>query len=151
MKNLKRNFAILFLFFTMPFFGSEKNDSLYTIEIDGQVLLPKSENTTSYKIELFRDNILIDSIEVRDSEHFLLKFKKDTWHTVRIVKPGYITVLININTKLPSNNTGFYSLHFDTELVPACSSGFIYGEVGFRIAKIIFDKNNVTFKYNEMI
>ncbi len=100
-----------------PLFSSEKKDSLYTIEIDGKVLIPKQDDSKLYKIELLCHNSIIDSGTVVDDESFLLKVKKNSWYTIRISKEGYFPMLISIDTRLPEYDSENHKFHFDTELI----------------------------------
>lgn len=123
MKNLIYTFTILFLFSLSLTGGNKKgkvtqdSDSLYCIEIDGQVLIPSDDNSKLYKIELLCHNTVVDSGIVVDNESFLLKVKKNSWYTIRIIKEGYFPLIVSIDTKLPEYNTDSHKFHFDTELI----------------------------------
>lgn len=107
---------ISLLSFSTPSFGGEK-DSLYTIEIDGKVMIPKHDPSKTYKIELLCHNDIIDSGMVVDNESFLLKVKKNSWYTIRIVKEGYFPMVVSIDTRLPEYDNNNHRFHFDTELI----------------------------------
>ena len=149
MKNFKNTPLNLILFFVLfisfSTFGSEKKDSLYVIEIDGKVLIPKNDDSKLYKIELLCHNTIVDSGVVVDSESFLLKIKKDSWYTIRITKDGYFPMSVSINTKLPQTTKDSHTFHFDTELIPNTKNISDDEAVDFPIAIISFNKNSGSF------
>ncbi len=131
--------------FNNPCFGGEK-DSLYCIEIDGKVLIPKNDLSRTYKIELLCHNDLVDSGLVVDNESFLLKVKKNSWYTIRIIKEGYFPMVVSIDTRLPEYNTGNHSFHFDTELiVENYTSIQDQDAIDFPIAIVSFNSSNDMF------
>src|SRR6218665_32388 len=76
------------LFFSLPGFGG-KEDSLYTVEIDGKVSIPESDQSKFYQLELMSDNIVLETGIIVDNENFLLRVKKNSICTIRITKEGY--------------------------------------------------------------
>ena len=136
---------ISILFFSTPSFGGQK-DSLYCIEIDGKVLIPKSDPSKTYKIELLCLNTVVDSGYVVDDESFLLKIKKNSWYTIRIIKEGYFPMIVSIDTRLPDYNTGNHKFHFDTELIVENYTSIQDKDaVDFPIAIISFNPNKDIF------
>ncbi len=136
---------ISILYLSIPCFGGEK-DSLYCIEIDGKVLIPKNDNSKTYKIELLCHNDLVDSGLVVDNESFLLKVKKNSWYTIRIIKEGYFPMVVSIDTRLPEYNTSNHRFHFDTELiVENYSSIQDQDAIDFPIAIVSFNPSNDMF------
>lgn len=157
MKNLtntiKITFLSLVLFSTSVFGINGKNkksevekDSSYCIEIDGKVLIPKTDDSKLYKIELLCHNDLVDSGVVVDDESFLLKVKKNSWYTIRIIKEGYFTQVVSIDTRLPEYDNGQHKFHFDTELIV---ENYIsiqdQDAIDFPIAIISFNSNSDEF------
>jgi len=136
---------LILLCFTTPSFGGEK-DSLYCIEIDGKVLIPKNDPSKTYKIELLCHNDVVDSGLVVDNESFLLKVKKNSWYTIRIIKEGYFPLVVSIDTRLPEYNTSSHRFHFDTELiVENYTSIQDQDAIDFPIALVSFNPNNDMF------
>jgi hypothetical protein len=126
-------------------FSSQK-DSLYCIEIDGRVLIPKGENNKMYKIELLCHNDVVDSGYVVDDESFLLKVKKNSWYTIRIIKEGYFPMVVSIDTRLPDYNKESHRFHFDTELIVENYSSIQDKDaIDFPIAIVSFNPKNDTF------
>ncbi|PZR21147.1 MAG: hypothetical protein DI538_29815 [Azospira oryzae] len=127
--------------------SQEEKDSLYCIEIDGQVHIPGNDSDRNYKIELLCHNDVVDSGYVVDSESFLLKVKKNSWYTIRIVKEGYFPMIVSIDTRLPEHNTDSHSFHFDTELIRVESVTNIQDReaLEFPIAIISYNRSIDTF------
>jgi hypothetical protein len=144
MKNLILSLITL-LSFSTPSFGGQK-DSLYTIEIDGKVMIPKQDPSKTYKIELLCHNTVVDSGLVVDNESFLLKVKKNSWYTIRIIKDGYFTQTISMDTRLPEYNDNTHKFHFDTELiVENYTSIQDLDAIDFPIAIVSFNSNSNQF------
>lgn len=147
------NTTIVILLMSLSLTGGNKKgkvtqntDSLYCIEIDGKVLIPEGDSSKLYKIELLCHNTIVDSGTVVDNESFLLKVKKNSWYTIRIIKEGYFPLIVSIDTKLPDYNTESHKFHFDTELIKE-SYAHIQDEdaVEFPIAIVSFNKGINTF------
>lgn len=161
MKKLINLTATLFLFSLSLTGGNQKgkvtsgNDSLYCIEIDGKVLIPKSDSSKIYKIELLCHNTVVETATVVDDESFLLKVKKNSWYTIRIVKEGYFPQIVSINTKLPDYNTDSHKFHFDTELIKEGTHIQDEESVEFPISIVAYNKSIDTFspvqEYSENI
>jgi hypothetical protein len=103
MKQLILKSFLLILFgslYPLLSFGN-KDDSLYCVEINGKVAMPSKESSMNYKLILLCNNVVIDSGEVVDGEEFLLRVKKNSLYTIRILKPGYLPMVVSINTELP--------------------------------------------------
>lgn len=152
MKNLIYSTIALFLFSFSVMAGNKKgkvslsSDSLYCIEIDGQVLIPKDDSLKAYKIELLCHNTVVDSGIVVDNESFLLKVKKNSWYTIRIIKQGYFPLVVSIDTKLPEHNSENHKFHFDTELIKESYVNIQDDDaVDFPIAIVSYDKSINTF------
>ena len=121
-------------------------DTLYCIEIDGKVLIPKNDDSKLYKIELLCHNTIVDSGVVVDGESFLLKVKKNSWYTIRITKEGYFPQMVSIDTKLPDFNTDSHKFHFDTELIKESFVNIQDDEaVEFPIAIVSYNSSINTF------
>ena len=133
------------LSFSTPSFGGEQ-DSLFCIEIDGKVLIPRTDVLKTYKIELLCHNDVVDSGFVVDDESFLLKIQKNSWYTIRILKEGYFPMIVSIDTRLPGYNVKNYKFHFDTELIVENYATIQDQDaLDFPIAIISFNKNSETF------
>lgn len=152
---MKTTIKIIFVLvlFSLSLIGGNKKgkqvgdtDSLYCIEIDGKVLIPKDDNSKLYTIELLCHNTVVDSGVVVDDESFLLKVKKNSWYTIRITKEGYFPLLVSIDTKLPEHNTENHKFHFDTELIKESFVNIQDDEaVEFPIAIVSYNQSINTF------
>lgn len=150
MKNLTQLFTRITFFsvilFSGQLLGSVKQDSLYCIEIDGKVLIPKNDDSKLYRIELLCHNDLVDSGLVVDNESFLLKVKKDSWYTIRIIKEGYFPLIVSVDTRLPEYNNKTHKFHFDTELIVSDMTGIQDQDaIDFPIAIISYNPNSGIF------
>lgn len=155
MKNLINISVILFLFNLSLTGGNKKgkvtssSDSLYCIEIDGKVLIPKGDSSKLYTIELLCHNTVVESGSVVDGESFLLKVKKNSWYTIRIVKEGYYPMIVSVDTKLPEHNTDSHKFHFDTELIKEGTQIEDEESVEFPISIVSYNKSIDTFSPNQ--
>jgi hypothetical protein len=153
MKNLSITIQLTilgFIFFSGSLFGmgcinkkgETQKDSSYCIEIDGRVLIPQNDDQKLYKIELLCYNELVDSGVIVDDEPFLLKVKKNSWYTIRIIKEGYFTQVVSIDTRLPEYNKCEQTFHFDTELINLDETGIRdMDALDFPIAIVSFNRN----------
>jgi len=149
MKNLIYKFFILIIMILMSatsFAGNkEKLDTASCIEIDGKVLIPKTDDLKQYKIQLLCHNTVIDSVDVIDDESFLLKIKKNSWYTIRIIKEGYYPMNVSINTKVPGSSTNEHKFHFDTELIADNKNIADQDAIDFPIAIISYNSKKKVF------
>jgi hypothetical protein len=95
-------FGLLF-FLSLPSFGG-KEDSLYTVELDGKLFIPENDESRFYQLELMSDNEVLETGIVVDGENFLLRVKKNSLYTIRITKEGYVPMVVSLNTSSESDN-----------------------------------------------
>jgi hypothetical protein len=95
-------FGLLF-FLCLPSFGG-KEDSLYTVELDGKLFIPENDESRFYQLELMSDNEVLETGIVVDGENFLLRVKKNSLYTIRITKEGYVPMVVSLNTSSESDN-----------------------------------------------
>ena len=144
----KTIFILLTVLFTSVLsFGTEKEkvDTMSSIEIDGKVLIQQTGESKPYKILLLCGNNVIDSTDIVDDESFLLKIKKNSWYTIRIIKEGYFPMNVSVNTNIPGSNTNEHSFHFDTELISTDESIADKEALDFPIAIITYNPKKRTF------
>lgn len=91
-------FSLLLLFQTG--FG-QTNEEIFHIELKGKVVIPKNDPGRTFRMLLLCDHKVIDSADVTDDEEFLMRVKKNTMYSVRILKPGYLPMVISLNTYSP--------------------------------------------------
>jgi hypothetical protein len=90
------------------------------LKINGIILkAPHKAERGSYKVELLKDNIVIDSTKVSVNKEFEFALSKNAWYTIRVTKDGYVPLLLSIDTKLEAENALIYEFKFETELLDA--------------------------------
>ena len=103
-----RNFLLTIL--TISFLTSKSqniyNDSLICLEVNG-IALSNKIPLDGVNVKLYMENEEMELIEITSVEHhdhsFTLKLQKDSYYTIEISKPGYLTRLVSISTKLPKD------------------------------------------------
>jgi hypothetical protein len=118
------------LSFINPSFGG-KEDSLYTVELDGKLFIPENDEARFYQLELMSDNVILETGIVVDGENFLLRVKKNSLYTIRITKEGYLPMVVSVNTSSEGDhkqnfrfdNNYFTSLHGFTFLLSLQNQG----------------------------
>lgn len=93
--------------------NAHNTDSLYKVELKGKVLIPGQEQNKSYCIELMRDNLLVESSGFTDGESFLLRLQDNTQYTVRILKQGYLPMVVTLDTHVKDNEDHNYRFDAD--------------------------------------
>lgn len=149
-------FSFFLLIFESNYLVASNNifsgDSLICLEITGKIKLQNNKGDKKVKIELIRFNTVIDSVLIKHDKKFRFYFAKNTYYTLRISKPGYITKIITVCTILKKfePNESYYKFYFDTELLPALATEILDPEVlEFPIAIIAFDEKLKAFYINE--
>jgi hypothetical protein len=95
-------FGLLF-FLSLPSFGG-KEDSLYTVELDGKLFIPENDESRFYQLELMSDNVVLETGIVVDGENFLLRVKKNSLYTIRITKEGHVPMVVSVSTNPEKDN-----------------------------------------------
>lgn len=144
------------LLFTILLFGNSNcysqndTDSLICLEIKGKVINVGSKSGDTYKAELIYYNTVIVKEDISVSKSFKYNLKKDAIYTVRISKPGFITKLISIYTKLPKEHDELYRLDFETELIGGHKAKKLNADaLDFPITIIYYDDKANWFYFNE--
>jgi len=92
------------------------NTSLTCLKLNGVILKSPKKERGVYKVELWQDNIIIDSKTVAYNMPFEFSLTKNSWYTIRITKEGFVPLLISIDTQLKIKNPSIYEFNFQTEL-----------------------------------
>ncbi|HOZ87782.1 MAG TPA: hypothetical protein PL029_08495 [Bacteroidia bacterium] len=100
------------------FFGNNPLDSLYFVEVKGDVMVSGNETSKSYKLELFRQNEVVESAIGVDNEPFLIRLQKNSQYTIVITKSGFLPFVISVNTHRDENkpqhqNYDFANTYFE--------------------------------------
>lgn len=125
-------------------------DSIFCLEIKGKIFNIGNKTKDTYKVELIYYNTVINKENVHLNKAFKYELKKDAFYTIRISKDGYITRLISICTKLPSQHNDLYKLDFETELIEEHESKKLNADaLDFPITIIYYDAKSNWFYINE--
>ncbi|MBL7909981.1 MAG: hypothetical protein JNJ41_02855 [Bacteroidia bacterium] len=90
--------------------------SLTCLKLNGLILKSPKEERGLYKVELLQDNTVVDSKLIGVNKTFEFALAKNSWYTVRISKPGFVPLLISVDTELNKENPTLYEFNFETEL-----------------------------------
>lgn len=124
-------------------------DTASCLELSGKILKLKKYASNTYTINLVRDNAIVETKVIKGNNEFKFNLKKNGWYTVKIVKEGYVSRTISIDTKLAEEHNGHYSFAFDTELIEEAEA-IKLNKSGLEmpIAHISFDKKKRWFTHN---
>jgi hypothetical protein len=87
------------LFSKFSGFGNNQVDSLYFVEVKGDVMVTGNESSKTYTLELFRQNEVVESAIGVDNEPFLIRLQKNSQYTIVITKSGFLPFVISVNTQ----------------------------------------------------
>ncbi|HET6224793.1 MAG TPA: hypothetical protein VFF27_00845 [Bacteroidia bacterium] len=112
MKSLKRLLVSVFVLSMCVLFNSTANaqndvpdgDSI-CLKIQG-LAMQKGQPIDGVNAKLYRENQEMEMVEVTSVSHhshdFFFDLAKNSYYTIEVSKPGYITRMISISTKLPA-------------------------------------------------
>jgi hypothetical protein len=125
-----------------------KNDSIYCLQVEGKIA-NAGEASTDCRIELFVDNVLVDSVILHGGKKkFKFNFKRNLHYTLRLSKPGYASKSICINTRIAPDFQQLYEFVFETELEPLKEpSDATFSDKP--VARIYFDQRKECFYYSK--
>jgi hypothetical protein len=86
------------------------------LKVNGLILKSPKGGKGLYKVELLRDNDVVDSKDVSIKKPFEFSLEKNVWYTIRITKEGFVPLLISVDTELKKENLTPYEFNFQTEL-----------------------------------
>lgn len=125
------------------------NDSLICLEING-IALSNKLPLDGVNVRLFMENEEMELTEITSIEHhdhtFTLKLQKDSYYTIEVSKPGYITRIISVSTKLPKDVKikPIFVFQFEVEMPKEKTVTDDY-YLDFPIALIDYDVNKGVF------
>ncbi|MDP1800508.1 MAG: hypothetical protein Q8L81_04100 [Bacteroidota bacterium] len=120
--------------------------SLTCLKLNGLILKSPKEERGLYTVELLQDNAVVDSRSVSFNKPFEFDLAKNAWYTVRISKPGFVPLLISVDTELKKEEPTLYEFNFETELYHNSSVNSIDRDsydLPFSLVK--FDESNNRF------
>ncbi len=124
---------------------NSKNSSV-CLKVNGIILkAPHQAERGSYKIELLKDNVIIDSSKVPVNKQFEFKLVKNSWYTIRITKEGRVPLLISVDTKIDDQNALIYEFKFETELLTTKDVNANNSIMDLPIGIVRFDRVNNRF------
>lgn len=143
-------FTILIFDNTNCYSQNNNSDSLICLEIKGKITNLGSKSDDTYKVELIYYNTVAIAEKLNVNKSFKYELKKDAIYSIRISKPGYITKLISIYTRIPEKHDELYRLDFETELIEERKSKKLNSEaLDFPITIIYYDEKANWFYFNE--
>jgi hypothetical protein len=86
------------------------------LKLNGLILKSPKEEKGMYTVELLYENTVVDSRSVSFNKPFEFALAKNAWYTVRISKPGFVPLLISVDTELNKEEQTIYEFNFETEL-----------------------------------
>lgn len=103
----------------------KRADSLNLTEINEEclelsgLLTKDGKPQTGATIQLFLENKEIASLTIGKQSKFKFKLRKDSYYTLVIRKPGYVTRYIGVSTKIPPETPldNLFRFHFEMELI----------------------------------
>ena len=126
------------------------HDSLICLELKGKITNLGSKSDDTYKVELIYYNTVANAENININKGFKYELKKNAIYTIRISKPGYITKLISIYTKLPEEHDELYKLDFETELIAEHKAKKLNAEaLDFPVTIIYYEDKANWFYFNE--
>jgi hypothetical protein len=119
---LKRTLLIVFFgFFASASFGSiiAKQDSMDCLEISGMVTI-NGKPQSDVMVKLWFENEQISTIDLKKQFKFKFILKKNAAYSIIVSRPGFITRLVSISTKLPNDvsTESLFRFYFELELIP---------------------------------
>lgn len=100
------------------------------------------------KLELFNENTIIETSEIKMNKPFERKLKKNAWYTLRITKEGYKPLLISFNTALENGDEVLDNLfEFETILIDNETAKFMdQDHIEFPVGIVAYNKKNQKFE-----
>ncbi|MBA2610641.1 MAG: hypothetical protein H0U95_01630 [Bacteroidetes bacterium] len=110
MKNITKK-ILLTVFSTVlvinNFFATTRTtDTAACLRLSGKVLKLKTTSSNSYTVALMRDHKIIETKIIKGNREFKFNLKKNKFYTIQILKDGYITRTISVDTKLAEEHDG---------------------------------------------
>lgn len=122
------------------------------LKISGEVILQGNKTNEFYKVELIKNDIVVDSLEINDKKDFNFLLTSNDYYSIRISKKGFISKVISIDTKISeqSASKNEYQFYFEAKLIGEDKLQKLNKEVlDLPIALISFDEKKDIFTYNK--
>lgn len=125
-----------------------KNDSTVLI-INGRILVnsEKIKLNSKCKVELYNENNLINSLNIRWQKPFEFKLNKNIWYTIRITGDDLIPLMVSFNTATGEEFHVKDVFCFDVEMITIDQLPFMNKDiVEFPVGHVEFNKENGIFE-----
>jgi hypothetical protein len=144
MKNLFLIFGLVTLL-SFKISAANGRDTISMIKVKGSI-----NNASNCKIELLCANKVIDSLQLQNGrKKFSFQLKANSYYALRISRPGYVTRLVSVDTRCPSEIVDQFAFHFSTELFTTEEAESLNKDaLDFPIAVIHFDGRSEQFIHN---
>lgn len=125
-------------------------DSLSCLEIEGKILVSDEDRGLSCTVELIGLDGKVEKFEVNDSRRkFKLVLGRNSYYTIRISRPGYVSKLIGVDTEVEETDI-IYGFKFETMLLKEEALVHLNKDaMDMPIAIIQFDEKNDGFVYDK--
>lgn len=134
--------------FTGP---DKKTEPQACLEVSGQIVRERKLNEKPIRVELIRENKLVDSMLVRGSEDFKFSLQKNQYYAVRVLQEGYLPRLVSISTYLPEDIKADKKFRFHFDLIQVSNkerTADMEDVIDFPIALICYNESKGYFDYN---
>jgi hypothetical protein len=120
--------------------------------VNGMILKTSKKADTKCKLELFHENTLVESSEIKMNKAFERRLKKNVWYTIRITKEGYTPLLISFNTALDNGAEVLDNLfEFETALIDnETARSMDKDQIEFPVGIVAYNKGNKKFEARDV-
>jgi hypothetical protein len=146
---MKANILMILLFSLGSFCFTTDTERPYCLEISGRVSSSSLDKSTTYKVILMKDSVVVDSLELPEKQAFQLKLKRKQNYCIKIAKKGFIDRFIVVKTNIDNNkySNDRFLFKFDLDLADAEDFQGISKKY-FDPVIIRFNNKNGWFSYN---
>jgi hypothetical protein len=152
MKTLIRIIATLVLVAAWAVSAKAKNNDTTDFIVNGVILKSNKKTEGKCRLELYNENTLVESSEIKMNKPFERKLKKNVWYTIRITKEGYQPLLISLNTTLENDSKVLDNLfEFETALIDNETARFMdKDQLEFPVGLVTYNKDNQKFEARDI-
>ena len=100
-------------------------------------------------IDLYEGNNVIESTVTKKNGKFKYKLNNDHIYTIDLIKEGYFTKRISINTALPDGDDNFYDFDFDIDLESTKDKNYDAQLAEYPSALIAYDRRKKEFGFDK--
>ena len=145
--------TIVILFFSMIFLCfKNETERPYCLEISGRVISSNIDKSTTYKVILMKDSVIVDSLELQEKQAFKFKLRRKDQYHIKILKKGFLDRFIIINTNIDNDKyvNDLFKFKFDIDLIDAEDFQGISKNY-FNPVLIYFNNIKGWFSYNVLV